>query len=236
VSKNPVSAKHFLCGQLNCEEAAGLPYPYMIGGENPLNYQTAFDFATRSLAACAPLVIAGNSGAEFDARRSVLTLDTLGQVVEVQYPGGEIYFRGSDLRPTWEWRLIIITYLARADGAPVSGCLCSYRETGGQVFYPAFVSGYLDPLVKELGPVAPQYINDACLALGGTLDKGADVSARFPMFPRFPVTFRFWLPDEELGASANILFDETAGHYLDSEVIAASAGLLSNFIIQQIRL
>ncbi|MFY9431929.1 MAG: DUF3786 domain-containing protein, partial [Thermacetogeniaceae bacterium] len=67
-------------------------------------------------------------------------------------------------------------------------------------------------------------------------EEGADLCAKIPLFPRFPLTIKLWLGDDEIRGTANILFDRSANHYLDTEAINEAGIMVSNFLIEQYKL
>lgn len=130
--------------------------------------------------------------------------------------------------------LSFLHYLGRADNTPLTGELITYRETDqGQVFYSAFYKTCILPLAERLAGEDPQKIKRACGDLGGVCENTNDITAFFSFFPRFPVTVKIWLKDEELTGSANILFDSSANHYMHTEDIALAGELISRFLIMQ---
>lgn len=145
-----------------------------------------------------------------------------------------IVFTNSDLSPIWPWRLIILNYLHRADNTTVSNRLVSYRELeSGDLYYPAFFRYCIEPLAAKLSHEPSEWIERACLKLTNNLEVKADICAVFSFLPRFPVMVKIWLYDEEVGGSANILFDASANHYLHTEDIAAVGDMISYFLIKQ---
>ena len=63
--------------------------------------------------------------------------------------------------------------------------------------------------------------------LGGEKIKtNADVAYRIPLLPRFPVTLKVWLPDEEFPASGRLLLDASADHYFTIEDAVTVAEIL----------
>lgn len=135
----------------------------------------------------------------------------MGQPLKVKYPEGAISFGNTGQSPVWSWRLVILNYLSRADNTPVADKLIAYREVeNGQVFYPAFLRESIKPLAKTLADRPVKQIEQACLKLSARLDTTADVCAVFDFLPRFPVTVKLWLKDEEVEGSANILFAASA--------------------------
>ena len=66
-----------------------------------------------------------------------------------------------------------------------------------------------------------------CLALGAELlPSNADLCARFPFLPRYPLWLRLWFGDEEFPASGRLFLDESAAHYLTVEYAVTEGGLL----------
>lgn len=207
---------------------------FMIAKDDGHYYRTAFEYSLQAFSSRDPAEIAESAGAEFDYEHGIITLSSFGRRITVSYPQGEVRFAGTSLMPVWEWRLIILNYLGRADNTPLTGKLITYKETEhGQVFYPAFYRSYLLPLIKRLSAEEPAKVKAACCDLGAVVAKRNDISAVFSVLPRFPVTVRIWPGDEELPGSANILFDSSANHYLHTEDIAAVGGLVARFLIRQ---
>lgn len=72
--------------------------------------------------------------------------------------------------------------------------------------------------------------------LDASIEEGADICAKIPLFPRFSLTIKLWLGDDEIKGSANILFDISANHYLDTEAINEAGIMVSYFLIKQYKL
>ncbi|HBI26983.1 MAG TPA: hypothetical protein DDY25_04570 [Peptococcaceae bacterium] len=211
-------------------------YPYMIAQQDgePRSAATGFAHNMKRFSSLEPGKIAENSGSIYDPSEGILSLMSLGRNIGVQYPRGNVLFMDGGLQPIWEWRYLLIHYLGRADKTPLTGELITYRETDqGQAFYPAFYKTCILPLVERLAGEDPQKIKRACGDLGGLCEDTSDITAVFSFFPRFPVTVKIWLKDEELPGSANILFDSSANHYMHTEEIALVGELISRFLIMQ---
>ena len=212
-------------------------YPYMTAIQDGESYSTAFAHSLAKLASLDPEKIAENSGSFFDPEDGTISLTSLGREISVQFPDGNVRFTENGLQPVWDWRLLILNYLGRADNTLLTGELITYREADqGQVFYSAFYKSCILPLVERFAEEEPEKIKKACRSLGAVvedIEETSDVSAVFHLFPRFPIMVKIWLKDEELPGSANILFDSTASHYLHTEDIAAAGGLVSRFLIRQ---
>ena len=72
----------------------------------------------------------------------------------------------------------------------------------------------------------------AAKALGGESLTYGDAAFLFPMFPRLRLAVVLYLADEEFSASANVLFDAAAGHYLPTEDLAVLGGMLAGQLIK----
>jgi hypothetical protein len=209
-------------------------YHYMTAVQDGESYNTAFKHSLARLSSLDPKKMAENSGCVFDPEEGTISLTSLGREISVQFPYGNVRFKKSGLVPVWEWRLLILNYLGRADNTLLTGEVITYRETDqGQVFYSAFYKSCIFPLVEKLAGEAPEKIKRACSDLGAVFEETSDITAVFSLFPRFPIMVKIWLKDEELPGSANILFDSTANHYLHTEDIAAAGELVSRFLIKQ---
>jgi len=210
------------------------PRAYMIGKEEIGHYKSAFDQSLQHFSSLDPEEMAAKSGVEYDSAAGMFTVASFGQSISVSYPGGRVTFHGTSLLPVMGWRLVVLNYLGRADGTPLSGREISYRELeNGMVFFNAFQRESIYPLTKWIAGQSPDTVVKAVAALGGTVRDDADITAVFQALPRFPVTVKLWFPDEELPGSANVLFDAAANHYLHTEDIAVIGGYASAFLIKE---
>lgn len=69
-----------------------------------------------------------------------------------------------------------------------------------------------------MGLLPPEELHRRLLALGAALEpSNADLCARIPFLPRYPLWLRIWFADEEFPASGRMFLDESAAHYLTVE-------------------
>ena len=61
---------------------------------------------------------------------------------------------------------------------------------------------------------------EAAKLLNGFEVKYKDASMEIPALPKIPLTYIIWGGDDEIQASANILFDSSASQYLPTEDLA----------------
>ena len=190
-------------------------------------YKHAFETALTTLHQQDPHFAAAQTGTAFFQDEGRFLLESMGEKVHVTFETGDVTWARDGKELPLDWRLITINYLSRGDGRPLTGKLISYRELdGGHVFYPNLREKVIDRLAANLGHRNKEDILSHFRRFKGTPVEGCDVGAVFYLFPRFPVTVKLWLPDEEFPASANILFDSSAGGYLHTEDIAAAASIV----------
>ena len=121
-------------------------------------------------------------------------------------------------------QILILHYLERATGEPLSGRDIDFRSVPqGGFYWSAFVSRAKKPLLETFGNDLDLYLKVA-QSLGGEPQSLGDAAARFMAFPLVPVTHVLWGGDEEFPPEANILFDDTIPQHLSTEDIAALAG------------
>lgn len=209
-------------------------HSYMVEKGHWGTYARTMEYSVGIFASKDPLAMARNSGTIYDPAGSTFLFQTFGLDITVSYPEGKVRFRGTDKSPIFGLSIPIVNYLVRADGKPLTGRLISYKELeNGHVYYKAFQREAIDRLADWIPGKSPEILGAAISDLGGEFIGGADIACRFSFLPRFPVILKLWLPDDEMGASANILFDSSANSYLHTEDIAAAGELAARFLIRQ---
>jgi hypothetical protein len=192
-------------------------------------YRKAFEVALEKYRQQNPFFAATHTGTRYDEDNCRFSFASMGQDLYVTYPGGDVCWARNGQELPLGWRLITLNYLSRGDGRPLTGQLISYRELeGGKVFFPNLKAKTIDWLAVELSSRTVTEIKKVFSRYEGTpVVGGCDLGATFYLFPRFPVTVKLWLPDEEFPMTANILFDAAAGGYLHTEDIAAAASIVA---------
>ena len=128
-------------------------------------------------------------------------------------------------------RILLLHYLERASGAPLSGRLVGFDQLPGGRFYgSAFRKRTESPLARIFSP-APKRLAEVAASLGGAPGTHGDASAILWPFPRVPMTLIVWTGDEELPGNAKVLFDDTAEGYLSTEDIA----VLGDLVIRRVK-
>jgi hypothetical protein len=158
-----------------------------------------------------------------------LTLKVLGKDFSVDTSGR--LFSDIHINP---WVVIpFLNYILHGEGLPVRGRWVSFRElTGGRAQYPLFQKR-CEESIKRVADGYPDLFNDIVhLFSGQKVDPQfqSDISVVLLPLSRVPVMICYWLPEEGLGSSLNVFFDETASRNLDiGSVFMLGTGLAEMF-------
>ncbi|MBT9147041.1 MAG: hypothetical protein DDT32_00793 [Syntrophomonadaceae bacterium] len=139
--------------------------------------------------------------------------DLSGQEIRVRYLNRSYSLRLPDI--VWEGKvhlrekIIILHYLTRSKGTPLSGRVVDLREVpGGNFYYPIFSARVHQPFLKAFG-------TDSAL-ISKTDIRGQVI---VPVFPKVSIQFVLYPEDEELPSDCKVLFDANISDYLATEDI-----------------
>ena len=128
--------------------------------------------------------------------------------------------------------LCILAYLINSKDQPVSGRLTPpERLPGGQFFFRGpheLPTGKL----KEVFGESPERLYEVADEFGAERREFGDASIEFYVLPRVPMTVVLWRADEEFGARASILFDETAAEQLPLDALWMAAHLAVKALVE----
>ena len=180
------------------------------------NLEETLKQAKDSFARLDPAATADKSGSKWLSEDKALLITMLGEEYRVTHPDGQVWTAGGEEASTY-LAIIILHYLVTADGTPLTGRWIAYRHLpGGNIYVDPFNKRAIIPFLKTFGERPKDFIR-AAAALGGIEQKMSGISMVITVLPRVPICFTIWPGDEEMPASANILFDEAAPHYLPTE-------------------
>jgi len=131
--------------------------------------------------------------------------------------------------------IVLLHYLLRAQDVPLSGRLKSFREfPDAEAYQDAFRRRVVEPLAQAFGP-HPEKFAQAAGRLGGVPAELAtgDLKLRLMALPRLPVVVILWLGDDEVPASAQVLFDETADRQVLVEDLAVVGEFAAYLLIEE---
>jgi len=129
-------------------------------------------------------------------------------------------------------RILLLHYLLTADGTPLAADWIAFRNLPGGLGYDAAFQGRANlRLARAFGDNRPAFEAAGKSARGERLTFG-DASFSFRVLPRVWLAVVLHLADEEFPASANVLFDASASHYLPTEDLAVLGGILAGRLIK----
>jgi len=130
---------------------------------------------------------------------------------------------------------LILTYLATADGTPTSGRWIGFRDLPDGMFYVQAFQGYTGGrLVRELDGDVQAFRRAAKGTGGQQLDLGSAGYA-FHVLPRVRLALVLWEGDDEFPSQAQVLFDQTAPHYMSTDGLAILGSQLVGAVLKATR-
>ena len=161
------------------------------------------------------------SGAEYlaTASKKVITLNYLNRSYQVTLPNVDIRLAGSQEIVPIRDKVLLLHYLTRARGTPLSDKMITFKELPeGTIYFPTFAKRTINPIVNHFGKEPCQLI-DMAKKLGGQKVDYGDAAVTISAFRYVPITLVLWRGDEEFIPSGSIMFDATVSDYLSTEDI-----------------
>jgi hypothetical protein len=134
-----------------------------------------------------------------------------------------------------EWAIQSITTLldhySSAHEVPKSCNLVRFRDLpGGYAYEHAFIQRAVNPIAQVFGNNQTQLMEAAKLLKGKRVGFG-DLSVEIPALEGIPLVYILW-SGHEFSASANLLFDESASCFLDTESLAVLGELTTQRLLK----
>ena len=128
--------------------------------------------------------------------------------------------------------MLLLDYVARANGRRPTGRLLGFRELPGGAFYEKAFRGYTaDALIRGLAN-GEGGLRAAATRLGGAPISMGDAAFTFRVLPHVILAVVWWNGDEEFPARTSILFDENAAQALPIDGLATLGRLLCREILR----
>lgn len=191
-------------------------------------YLAALEAAWDELSKRDPETQARNAGGWIE--EGGIVLEVLGRRCAVDRRGRKVTMDGREAGILES--IVVLHYLSNASPAVPAGRPVSYRQLpGGNVFYGAFKRRVIDAvgIMFDRDPVA---VTGALEAMGAR--RQGDNKFVITVLPRLPVTMMLWSGDEEVPASASVLFDETAALFLHIEDLAEVGAMVVDALASRI--
>ena len=200
--------------------------------QNTPQYQRFAGAICQRLAAVGLREAARNGGGSLSPNVS-LQLESLGRTLSVS-PETFTLTGAFDM---WH-ELVILQYLADGDGCAPAGAwmgLSDFSE-GGLIRGTSFDAEIRQNAARQFSGFSQQDLNRACQAIGGAESgSSADVAFTFMLAPHLPLLAYIWLGDDEFPASAKVLVDANAEHYLGVEAAGTAASMLIDMLGRELR-
>ena len=173
-----------------------------------------------------PGEIADLAGVDYDSERQCFVFSSMGTDLTLTWPD----WRMTPQVGNWHY-LLILHYLHLADGTPVAGREMALGQMVSGMVRGGGIDRKFEQAIQAVKGLDEAMLDEICGAMGAEkIQTNADVSYRIPFLPRFPVTLKMWLPDEDFPASGRLLVDESADHYFTIE----DAVTLGEILIEKI--
>jgi hypothetical protein len=181
----------------------------------------AIDLAWDALESKDTIMLASNSGSRL--AKDHLLLPFFESRLTVDFGRRTILFAGCQADEATA--ILALHYLAGCGPGVPRGVLVPFNQAeGGAAYYEAFKRRTIDRLAEEFGE-DPGSLIRAGGVLGGMDRELGAASIDIRAFPKVRLTLIVWEGDEEIPASANVLFDSVALEILDTEDLAVVGSL-----------
>ena len=181
----------------------------------------AIDLAWSALEGKDLAVLASNSGSRL--AKDHLLLPFFESRLTVDFGRRLVLFAGRQADEATA--ILALHYLAGCGPEVPRGVLVPFNQAdGGTAYYEAFKRRTIDRVAKEFGE-DPGSLIRAGGVLGGMDRELGAASIDIRAFPKVRLTLIVWEGDEEIPASANVLFDSVALDILDTEDLAVVGSL-----------
>ena len=182
------------------------------------NYQQSFDLACSSIQGMNLEEMSRKAGVDYEKGRSGETIRLLlfSEPYQILFPQIEFYSPSKTV-VSLVMRILILHYLIRAGGNPLTGKWIAYKDIpGGLLYAGVFARRVTEPLQRRFGNSAKVF-KEIGIRSGGQPIEIGDASFILHAFPRVPLQYVLWEGDEEFPASVQLLFDASIDHYLSLE-------------------
>jgi hypothetical protein len=166
----------------------------------------------------------------------IIILQYLNRTFQVSLPNINISLADGDTQVELRDKILILHYLTRAKGTPLSNRQIAYQELGeGAAYFPSFTKRAIKPLIDNFGS-NPEKLLEISAELGGYKVNYGDAAVTIPAFSRVPITLVLWKGDEEFSPNANILFDSTILDYLSVEDVNVLCQTLAWQLVKSLKM
>jgi len=198
------------------------------------NYQQSFDLACVSIKGMDLEERAKKAGADYQKGEEgeKITIHFFSEPYSIQFPQIEFYSPSKKV-VSLVTRILLLHYLIRADGNPLTGKWVAYKDIpGGLLYAGVFARRVTEPLQRKFGKSAKSF-KETGIKSGGEPAEVGDASFILHAFPYVPLQYVLWEGDEEFPPSVQLLFDASVGHYLSLEDIVVLGQVTTGRVINR---
>jgi hypothetical protein len=125
----------------------------------------------------------------------------------------------------------LLAHYSLANETAKTGKLVKFKDLpGGYAYEHAFTQRAIDPIAKAFGSNPAEFVEAAKL-FGGKMVNYGDMSVEVPALEGIPIVYILWATSE-FPASANLLFDESASCFLDTESLSSLGELTTHRLLK----
>ena len=152
--------------------------------------------------------------------------------VSMEYPGLIPFDSASGSAYGAAQQALVLYYFLTADGEPIENRWISFSELPEGRFYTQAFHSYTGQEIAKVYGHDQELFEKAAVAVGGERIDFADSASAFTILPRVKLAAALWLGDEDFPASAQILFNAAAHHYLPTDACAIAGSMLTRLLIE----
>jgi hypothetical protein len=136
---------------------------------------------------------------------------------------------------TNDWLLqnitVLLAHYSLANEVANTGKLIKFKDLpGGYAYEHAFSQRAIDPIAKAFGNASAE-LGEAAKLFGGKQLNYGDFSVEIPALEGIPIVYILWATPE-FPATANLLFDESASNFLDTETLSCLGELTTHRLLK----
>ena len=125
----------------------------------------------------------------------------------------------------------LLAHYSLANETAKTGKLVKFKDLpGGYAYDHAFTQRAVDPIAQAFGS-NPAELSEVAMLFGGKKVNYGDLSVEIPALEGIPIVYILWATPE-FPASANLLFDESASCFLDTESLSGLGELTTHRILK----
>ena len=198
------------------------------------NYQQSFDLACTTVRGMNLEERAKKAGADYQKGEEgeKIIIHFFSEPYHIHFPQIEFYSPSKKV-VSLVTRILLLHYLLRAEGNPLTGKWVAYKDIpGGLLYAGVFARRVTEPLQRKFGRSAKLFQEVGTKSGGEPVDIG-DASFILKAFPYVPLQYVLWGADDEFPPSVQLLFDSSVDHYLPLEDIVVLGQVITGRLINR---